>query len=86
MPETGWTEYYDHAANLRDCEGTGGDGAYQAGFAPPTNRITDNADGTVTDNFTGLMWVKDTKYFGVTINWQKALDACEGLDLAEHKD
>lgn len=37
----------------------GDDGAVRAGVAWPSPRFTDNADGTVTDNLTGLMWTKD---------------------------
>jgi len=35
---------------------TGDDGYYQKGIA---RSYTDNHDGTVTDNVTGLMWAKD---------------------------
>ena len=35
------------------------DGAYQTGVTWPVPRFTDNGD-TVTDNLTGLMWLKDT--------------------------
>ena len=35
------------------------DGYFQAGIKWPTPRFTDNGDGTVTDNLTGLMWLKD---------------------------
>ncbi len=37
----------------------GDDGALQAGVAWPANRFADHNDGTVTDNLTGLMWLKD---------------------------
>lgn len=37
------------------CTGTGQDGAYQKGVA---NSFTDNGDGTVTDNKSGLQWEK----------------------------
>ena len=29
------------------------------------HRFTDNKDGTVTDNLTGLIWLKNTKCFGL---------------------
>jgi len=35
------------------------DGYIQAGIEWPNLRFTDNGDGTVTDNLTGLMWLKD---------------------------
>jgi hypothetical protein len=39
--------------------GTGDDGAIQAGVTWPSPRFVDNADGTVTDNLTGLVWLKN---------------------------
>ena len=35
------------------------DGDLQKGVAWPNPRFTDNSDGTVTDNLTGLIWLKD---------------------------
>ena len=43
----------------------GDDGAIQAGIVPPTPRFTDNSDGTVTDNLTGLIWLKNANCWGV---------------------
>ena len=37
----------------------GDDGSVQAGVAWPSPRFTDNLDATVTDELTGLMWLKD---------------------------
>ncbi len=41
----------------------GSDGDIQAGVAWPTPRFIDNDDGTLTDNLTGLMWLKDADCF-----------------------
>jgi len=49
LPKTGQTTSYAQ----------GDDGYLQAGIKWPEPRFTDNADGTVTDNLTGLMWLKD---------------------------
>ena len=38
----------------------GDDGTWQKGVAPPTPRFTDNLNGTVTDNATGLIWLQNT--------------------------
>jgi len=38
---------------------SGDDGYFQAGTDLPNPRFTDNGDGTMTDNLTGLMWLKD---------------------------
>ena len=37
----------------------GSDGALQKGVAWPVPRFTDNNNGTVTDNLTGLIWLKN---------------------------
>jgi hypothetical protein len=39
----------------------------------PEKQFTDHGDGTVTDNFTGLMWTKDANLAGIK-TWQEALD------------
>ena len=44
----------------------------------PDPRFTDNGDGTVTDNLTGLIWLKYANCFGET-NWHDALDASNNL-------
>jgi len=51
---------------------TGDDGDIQAGVAWPNPRFHDNRDGTMTDNLTGLMWLKDADCFGETI-WDAAV-------------
>ncbi len=43
---------------------TGDDGDYQAGVPVPNPRFTDNGDGTVTDNLTGLTWLKNASCLG----------------------
>lgn len=37
----------------------------------PAPRFTDNGDGTVTDNTSGLIWLKDANCFG-RLNWHQA--------------
>lgn len=49
VPKTGQTTSY----------ATGDDGALERGVAWPNPRFTDNGNGTVTDNLTGLMWMKN---------------------------
>jgi hypothetical protein len=44
----------------------------------PAPRFVDNNDGTVTDNLTGLIWLKNTNCFGMT-DWKSALQAAKGL-------
>ena len=61
-----------------DCAGTSQDGEYQKGVTWPYPRFTNNIDGTVTDNLTGLIWLNDANCFG-TRNWSQALSDCNGL-------
>jgi len=44
----------------------GDDGDLQQGVAWPTTRFTDHQDGTVTDQLTGLTWLKDAATFAPT--------------------
>jgi hypothetical protein len=57
---------------------TGDDGNLQKGVAWPSPRFTDNADGTVTDNLTSLVWLKNANVWGM-INWATALTNCNSL-------
>ena len=56
----------------------GDDGDLQKGVAWPNPRFTDNGDGTVTDNLTGLIWLKIANCDGLT-NWADALTYCANL-------
>jgi hypothetical protein len=69
VPQTGQTTMY----------AAGDDGDIQAGVVAPDPRFTDNGDGTITDNLTHLIWLKDANCLGGTINWQGALDFANGL-------
>ena len=42
------------------------------------NRFTDNGDGTVTDNLTGLIWLKNANAFGLR-TWEQALADANAL-------
>jgi hypothetical protein len=70
VPKTGQTTSY----------ATGDDGDYLWGvkFKWPNARFTDNEDGTVTDNLTGLIWLKNANCFGPR-TWYNALSDCNGL-------
>ena len=48
------------------------DGTLRAGLAWPNPRFTDNSDGTVTDNLTGLVWLQNANCFGGKF-WSDAL-------------
>jgi len=57
------------------------------------NDFKDNGDGTVTDNATGLIWMKiDSGHLKAgtnkngKLNWQQALEWAENLEYAGHSD
>ncbi len=68
VPKTGQTTCYEplHYGMpiVVPCAGTGEDGELQAGAGFPAMRFVDRGDGTVTDNLTGLMWLKDANCAG----------------------
>ena len=59
-------------------DATGDDGDLEKGVVWPNPRFTDNDDGTVTDNLTGLIWLKNANRFG-SLAWAAALTACNTL-------
>ncbi len=74
LPKTGQKTLY-HA---------GDDGNYQKGVGWPKDRFRDNGDGTVTDDFTGLMWTKNADLFAG--NWQDSLDYVKAMDSGEYEN
>ncbi len=62
VEDTGQQTCYDPTGSTTDtvaCAGTGQDGELQRGVTWPTPGFTDNEDGTMTDNLTGLIWLQD---------------------------
>jgi hypothetical protein len=55
-----------------------------AAGAPNLESYTDNGDGTVTDNVTGLMWQQAVP--AGTYTWAQAVAYCPTLTLAGHSD
>jgi len=49
-----------------------------------TNQLIDNDNGTITDNATGLMWLKDDN--GEAVKWQEALSYAENANIAGFSD
>jgi len=68
VPKTGQTTSY----------AAGDDGDLVKGVAWPNPRFTDNSNGTVTDNLTGLIWLKNANCFGAK-SWLIALSDCSNL-------
>lgn len=72
VPKTGQTTSY----------AAGDDGDLENGAAWPNPRFTDNSDGTVTDNLTGLIWLKDANCFALAA-WATALTDANTLNSGE---
>jgi uncharacterized repeat protein (TIGR01451 family) len=72
LPQTGQTTSY----------ASGDDGDIQAGIAWPEQRFTNNGNGTVTDNLTGLVWLRNANCFG-TRTWANALINANTLNSGE---
>lgn len=80
VPTTGQTECWPVEAPWSDpidCGGTGQDGDYQQGVSVDP-RFTDRGDGTVKDNLTGLIWLRDAGCVGAR-TWAEALSAANAL-------
>ncbi len=50
-----------------------------------STRFTDNGDNTVTDNITGLMWLKDANFYG-TLSWTQALSNSANCTVGGYTD
>ncbi len=82
IPRTGQALCYDSAGKVATCTGTGQDGDKQAGNPWPVPRFTDNNDGTVKDNLTGLIWLKNANcasFGGANIQLTNAFAAAAAL-------
>lgn len=77
LPQTGQTQCYDAAGTVVSCDATGQDGQLLKGVPWPAPRFTE-ANGTVTDNVTGLVWLKNANCFGLQ-SWNAALTAVGAL-------
>lgn len=77
---TGQTQCYDAANVVTPCPGliSGQDGALQKGVPWPVPRFTDNGNGTVRDNLTGLVWLKNVSCWG-NLEWQTAMSNVAAL-------
>ncbi len=76
IPQTGQNKCYDSSYEETPCVGTGQDGDVRAGIAWPSPRFisgTGLENACVTDNLTGLMWIKNPSNLTLPLNWNSAL-------------
>lgn len=81
VPRTGQATCYDAAGSVTTCGagvGLAQDGDLQLGVTWPNPRFTENGDGTVTDELTGLIWLEDANCFGTQF-WTDALAKANAL-------
>ena len=83
-----WTTYGAHSNTTISCSGSGQDGASQMGVGVTGSRFSDNNDGTIADNLTGLVWSKDAKLPGPSVcspgvakSWQNQLEYVKCLNM-----
>ncbi len=81
VPATGLKQCYDMNGTVISCANTGQDAAYMA-HNPMS--YTDNRNGTVTDNVTGLMWQQSLD--GIQRSWSDAGAYCSSLATAGYSD
>lgn len=79
---------------------TGDDGDLERGLTWPSLRFTDNADGTVKDNLTGLVWLRKANYIDTDyedfdadgtakdgrVTWSHALDFIAGMNSGTYSN
>lgn len=71
VPKTGQSSSYDFAHV--------DDGGLRKGVAWPNPRFTNNGDGTITDNLTGLIWLRDADCLGAGW-WEPSLQKVRDLN------
>ena len=92
LPDSGQESCYDVEGVLVDCGDVtceAQDGALDTGCPDDDDRFTDNNDGTITDECTGLMWAQESagggdgtgNYNGL---WCEAVAFANELNLATH--
>ncbi|WP_027185371.1 DUF1566 domain-containing protein [Desulfovibrio inopinatus] len=86
LPDTGVTKCYNGDSQI-SCPSQG-EAFYgqDAQYNPVAQQqsFTDNGDGTVTDNITGLVWAQDDDGEGHT--WYEAVEYCDALTLGGFSD
>ncbi|OON99856.1 MAG: hypothetical protein ATN35_10760 [Epulopiscium sp. Nele67-Bin004] len=82
---TGQTDSYDKDGNIITVDASstyyGQDAQY---YDSMPFSYTDNGDGTITDNSTGLMWQQIPVDYKMT--WSEAVEFCENLELGGYDD
>jgi hypothetical protein len=84
LPDTGQTTCYNGEGDIITCPLPGHSLAQDGSYNINPLSYTNNDDGTVTDNNTGLMWQKEDD--GQARKWDQAISYCDGSNLGEYTD
>lgn len=80
---TGVSKFYGTNAEINDVEQSNVLFWQDAGRQNNTPSYTDNGDGTVSDNITGLMWEKD---MGEKMTWDEAVEKAKTLNTGGYNE
>lgn len=69
---------YDWRGDIVPCEPKKNNAGSLSDKPVPDSRFIDNKDGTVTDNLTKLVWLKNTNCFG-KMDWRSGIQAAKSL-------
>lgn len=90
VPKSGQITCFNDSGAVIACADTGQDGAHRAGATWPNPRFTTGtgaAASCLTDNLTGLMWMRAPSTLANTPNtWTNALAITDGLTLCGFSD
>jgi hypothetical protein len=79
---SGQTTCYLITGQVIACPNTGEDGELHRGALWPVPRFTNNGNGTVTDNLSGLIWLRNANCAGGTRDWGTALSDIQTLNFS----
>jgi len=85
LPKTGQHICHDGSGREVPCSDSGQDGEHQQGFAWPQPRFTDLGE-TVSDNLTGLIWLKNGNSGEKPMSWSQALDFIQQINREKLHD
>ena len=79
---SGQTTCYTIFGTTTSCPNTHEDGDTHTGAKWPVPRFTNNSNGTVTDNLTGLIWLRNANCAGGGRDWGTALSDIQTLNFS----
>jgi hypothetical protein len=85
LPRTGQRQCYDSQGRLIDCADSGQDGEHLNGRDWPTPRFETQADGTILDRLTGLLWWPSADLAEAPVSWEDALASIAALNQASDR-